>query len=155
MAWSNSKIFMAYLTDNLNETAAFDLNSHTIKAALFDNTVTPSQTVASASSAYATGVWAAGGVSDSVSWPAAGIALGSIASGFSSNVFTFDAADTASNDNTTDLTNVYGTLIYDDTLTTPVADQSICYIYLGGANTVVNGNFTIIWAATGIFTITA
>lgn len=154
MAWSNSKIFSAFVTDALNNTAALDLNSDTIKAALFDNTITPSQTVASASTAYGAGVWASGGVSDAVSWPAAGIALGTIASGFSSNVYTFDAADTTSNDATTDLTNVYGCLIYDDTLTTPVADQGVCFNYFGGANSVVSGTFTIVWNASGIFALT-
>lgn len=154
MAWSASKIFSAFVTDALNNTAALDLNSDTIKAALFNDTITPSQTVASASSAYAAGVWASGGVSDAVSWPAAGIALTGVASGFSSNVFTFDATDTTSNDGTTDLTNVYGTLIYDDTPTTPVADQGICYLYLGGANSVVSGTFTIVYAAGGLLSIT-
>lgn len=154
MAWSASKVFSAFVTDALNNTAALDLNSDTLKAALFDNTITPSQTVASASTAYGAGVWASGGEADAVSWPAAGIALSGVASGFSSNVYTFDATDTTGNDSTTDLTDVYGTLIYDDTLTTPVADQGICYIYLGGANTVVSGVFTIVWAAGGIFALT-
>jgi hypothetical protein len=146
---------MAYITDSFNNTAALDLNSDTIEAALFDNSITPSQTVASASTAYAAGVWASGGVSDSPSWPALGRPLAGIASGFSSNVFTFDANDTVSADATTDLTNVYGTLIYDHTLAAPVADQGICYIYLGGANSVVNGTFTIVWASGGLFTATA
>lgn len=151
MAWSNSKIFSAYITNSLNRTTAFDADADTIKAALFDNTITPSQTVASASTGYGAGVWASGGVADAVSWPAAGIALSSVASGFSSNVYTFDAADTTSNDSTTDLTNVYGTLVYDDTV---ASDLGLCYIYLGGANTVVNGVFTIVWASGGIFSIT-
>ena len=42
----------------------------------------------------------------------------------------------------------------DDTLTTPVADQGVCYNYLGGANSVVNGTFTVVWHANGIFRIT-
>ena len=155
MAWSNSKVFMAYITDSFNNTAALDLNSDTIEAALFDNTITPSQTVASASTAYGAGVWAGGGVSDTPSWPALGRPLTVSTSGFASNVYTFDANDTASADATTDLTNVYGTLVYDHTLAAPVADQGICYIYLGGANSVVNGSFTIVWAAGGLFTATA
>lgn len=154
MGWSASKVFSAFITDALNNTAALDLNSDTLKAALFDNSITPSQTVASASSAYGAGVWGGGGVSDSPSWPAVGRDLASIASGFSSNVFTFDAADTVSADATTDLASVYGCLVYDDTLAAPVADQGVCFNYFGGSNSVVNGTFTIVWNASGIFAIT-
>ena len=99
-------------------------------------------------------MWASGGVSDASGWPAAGRTLGSVTSTFSSNVYTFDAADTVSADTTTDLTNVYGCLIYDDTITTPVADQGICYNYFGGANTVTNGQFTVVWNVSGIFALT-
>ena len=154
MAWTNSKIFSAYITDALNNTAALDANSDTITVALFDNSITPSQTVASASTAYAAGVWASGGVSDASGWPAAGRDLASIASGFSSNVFTFDAADTVSANSSTTLTNAYGCLVYDNTLTTPVADQGMCFNYFGGANSVTSGTFTVVWNASGIFALT-
>jgi hypothetical protein len=155
MAWSASKIFSAYITDIINNTTAMDLNTDAaLKVALFDNTITPSQTVASASTAYGAGVWASGGVSDSPSWPAVGRDLASVTSAFSTNVYTFDAADTVSADATTDLTNVYGCLVYDDTITTPVADQGICYNYFGGANSVTNGTFTVVWNASGIFALT-
>jgi hypothetical protein len=154
MAWTNSKIFSAMVTDALNNTAALDLNSDTITVALFDNTITPSQTVASASTAYGAGVWASGGVSDASGWPAAGRDLAGIASGFSSNVFTFDANDTVSANSSTTLTNAYGCLVYENTLTTPVADQGLCFNYFGGANTVTSGTFTIVWNASGIFALT-
>lgn len=154
MSWSASKIFSAFVTDALNNTAALDLDLDTLKAALFDNTITPSQTVASASSAYGTGVWASGGVLDASGWPAVGRSLASVTSGFASNVYTFDAADTASANSTTTLTNAYGVLVYEDTLTTPVADQGICYNYLGGANTVTSGLFTVVWNSSGIAAIT-
>lgn len=154
MAWTASKIFSAFPTDSFNGTEAFDLDTDNIKAALFDNTVTPSQTVASASSAYGAGVWAAGGVSDATGWPAVGRQLLSVTSGFSSNVYTYDAADTVSANATTTLTNAYGALIYDDTKTTPVADQGICYNYFGGANSVTSGTFSIAWNASGIFSLT-
>lgn len=154
MAWSNSKIYSAYVTDSLNRTNAFDLDADNIKAALFDNTITPSQTVASASTAYAAGVWASGGVSDATGWPAVGRQLLSVTSTFSSNVYTFDAADTASANSTTTLTNAYGCLIYDDTLASVVVDQGICYNYFGGANSITSGSFTIVWNASGVFNLT-
>lgn len=152
MAWSNSKIFSAFVTDCINNTAALDGNADTFKAALFDNTITPSQTVTSANSAYAAGVWATGGVSNG-GWPAAGIALTSVTSTFSSNVYTFDAVDTA-NGTAATLANVYGCLVYDDTITTPVADQGVCFSYFGGPNGVTAGTFTVVWNVSGIFALT-
>lgn len=154
MAWSASKIFSSFVTDSLNRTAAFDLNSDTFNAALFGTSVTPDQTVASANTAYGAGVWASGGVSDASGWPAAGRPLASVTSSFSSNVYTFDAADTASANSTTTLSGVYGCLIYDDTLATPVADQGVSYHYFGGAQSVTSGQFTIVWSGSGILAIT-
>jgi hypothetical protein len=160
VAWTNSKIFSAYITDVLNNTTAMDLNTDALlEAALFDNTVTPSQTVASASTAYAAGVWAAGGVVDTgtsapAGWPALGRPLASVASSFTTNVYTFDAADTVSANAVTTLTNAYGCLVYDHSIATPVADQGICFNYFGGANTVTLGTFTIVWNASGIMAIT-
>lgn len=159
MAFNASKIFSAYVTDMINNTAALDANSDTIEAALFDNSITPSQTVTSANTAYGAGVWASGGVVDTgtsapAGWPALGRPLASITSGFSSNVFTFDAADTVSANATTTLTNAYGTLIYDHTLAAPVADQGMCFLYFGGANSVTVGTFTVVWNASGLFTLT-
>src|ERR1044072_5713115 len=95
MAWANSKIFSAFVTDPFNNTAALDLNTDTIKAALYNNTTTPDQTVASASTAYNAGQWTTSNELSNGGWSAGGLALTSVASGFSSNVYTFDAADTA------------------------------------------------------------
>jgi hypothetical protein len=150
VAWANSKIFMAFLEDTFENTAALDLDSDTHKAALFDNSITPSQTVATASTVYGAGVWASGGVLDASGWPAVGRNLVAT-SGFASNVYTFDSSDTVSANNTTTLTNAYGCLVYDDT----TGDQGICFNYFGGANSVTSGTFTIVWNASGIFAITA
>lgn len=161
MAWSNSKVFAATITDWLNNTTAMDLNTDaTINAALFDNSITPSNTVASASTAYGAGVWASGGVTDTgtsapAGWPAVGRPLASITSSFSSATYTFDAADTASANSVTTLATVFGCLVYDDTITTPVADQGICYNYFGGTQSVTLGLFTVVYSASGIFTIAA
>ncbi len=154
MAWSNSKIFSAFITDALNNLAAFDLDGDTITVALFDNTITPSQTVTSANTAYGAGVYASGGVSDASGWPAAGRNLATVTSTFSSNVFTFDAADTVSANATTTLTNAYGCLVYENSLGSPVADQGMSFNYFGGANSVVAGTFTIVWNSSGILALT-
>jgi len=149
MAWTNSKIFMAFVEDAFENTAALDLDTDALKAALFDNSITPSQTVATASTVYGAGVWASGGVFDAAGWPAVGRPLVAT-SGFSSNVYTFDSADTVSANNTTTLVNAYGCLNYDDA----IGDQGICYNYFGGANSVTSGTFTIVWNTAGIFALT-
>lgn len=155
MAWSASKIFSSFVTDCMNNTAALDLNADSFKVALYDNDITPSQTVTSANSAYNVDQWVTTGneVFEAGQWAQGGVALSSVTSTFSSNVYTFDAADTASG-SAADLAAVFGCLVYDDTLTTPVADQGVCYNYFGGSNSVVNGTFTVVWNASGIFALT-
>lgn len=156
MAWSNSKIFSAFITDALNGTSAFDLNSDSIKAALYNTTTAPDQTVASASTGYNTGQWATANELSNGGWAAGGIALTSVASGFASNVYTFDAADTA-NGSAATITAAFGALVYDDTLTggtAAVADQGICFNYFGGTNSVTAGTLTVVWSGSGIFTLT-
>lgn len=154
MAWSASKIFVSTIEDMLENTTAMDLNADTFNAALFNDTITPSNTVVSASTAYGAGVWAAGGVGDTPSWPAVGRPLVSVTFAPTAAVLALDAADTVSADATTDLTAVFGCLIYDDTIATPVVDQGVCYNYFGGTNSVTNGTFTVVWNTSGIFTIT-
>ena len=154
MAWSASKIFVATLEDMLENTTALDLNSDTFNVALFDNTITPSQTVVSASTAYGAGVWASGEVSDTTEWPAGGQALDSVTFAPTSNVLTLDAADEVSDGTSATLADVFGCLIYDASVATPVDDQGICYLYFGGTNSVTDGTFTVVFNASGIFTLT-
>lgn len=158
MAWANSKIFSSFPTDAFAKAKGWNLASggDQIEVALFDNSITPSQTVTSANSAYAAGVWASGGVLDASGWPALGRPLVSQTEVFASNVVTFDAADTVSANATTTLTNAYGCLVYDHTTTSPagVTDQGICFNYFGGANSVVAGTFTVVWNASGIWALT-
>jgi hypothetical protein len=155
MAWSNSKIFRPFLADALGNIAALDLDADTFKSALYNNSVTPDNDVTAANSAYNVGQWAtANEVSESGQWAAGGVALSGVTlnSGTADVVF-WDASDTASG-SAADLASVYGCLDYDDTLTTPVADQGVCYRYFGGANSVVNGTFTIVHHANGILRFT-
>lgn len=157
MAWSNSKIFMALFEDILENTTAMDLNSDSFKVALYDNDITPDQTVTSANTAYNAGQWAAAGneVSDGTEWDAGGEPLTGVASTRSTNVYTFDATDTPSGGSSATLAAVFGCLVYDDTIAAPVADQGVSYHYFGGSNSVTDGTFTVVWNASGIFTITA
>lgn len=156
MAWTNSKIFRAFLADVLDNTAALDLGADVPKVALYDNDITPDNDVTSANTAYNVGQWVTTGneVFEAGQWAQGGVALASTSlnSGTADVVF-YDAADTASG-SAADLASVFGCLVYDDTITTPVADQGICYNYFGGSNSVVNGTFTVVWNANGIFRIT-
>ena len=61
MAWTNSKIFMAFVEDALENTAALALDTDIPKVALYDNDITPDQTVATANSIFNAGVWASAG----------------------------------------------------------------------------------------------
>jgi hypothetical protein len=154
MAWANSKVFRPFLADVMGNVTAFDLDADTFKAALYNNSITPDNDVTSALSAYNAGSsqWlTANEVFQAGQWAQAGVALAGITinSGTADVVF-FDANDTASGSAAT-LANVYGCLIYDDTLTTPVADQGVCYNYFGGTNSVTNGTLTVVWHANGIW----
>lgn len=157
MAWTASKVFMAFLEDVFENTTAMDANSDTFKAALYDNDITPDQTVTSANTAYNAGQWAAAGneVSDGTEWDAAGEPLTGVSSSFTSNVYKFDATDTPSGGTSATLANVYGCLVYDDTITTPVADQGMSFHYFGGAQSVTDGTLTVIWHASGLWSVTA
>lgn len=157
MAFSNSKIFRAYLADGLANTALMPLATHTVKVALFGNGGTPDQNATSANTAYNVAQWVtANEISQAIQWPAGGISLStpSINSATAGVVF-FTAATTVSGSNAT-LANVFGDLVYDSTITTPVANQGICFHYFGGSSSVANGVLTIAWAASpnGIFNFT-
>lgn len=151
MAWSNSKIFRQYIADMIGNTAAFDYDADTIKVALYNNSITPDNDVTAGNSAYNAGQWATSNeVYEAGQWAQGGVALASKTVGVgTADKVTVDAADTASG-SAADLANVYGCLVYDDSLTTPVADQGMSYHYFGGANTVVNGTFTVVWDTAGL-----
>jgi len=154
MAWTNSKIFREWMKQayQVSGTGYTGLDSDTVKAALFNNTVTPDQDAAVGSTGYNTGTWTTGNeVTDATNWVAGGRALASKV--FDTTVavtFFFDAADLAGGGTVT-LTATHGCLVYDDTITAgTVADQGVSYHYFGGAQQVTAGTFTIIWHANGL-----
>jgi hypothetical protein len=160
MAWSESKIFVATLEDILENTTAIDLNdtsAGTFLVALYDNDITPSQTVTSANTAYNVDQWTASGneVSDGTNWDAGGEPLTSVTFTTATNKLTWDAADTPQGGASTTLANVYGCLVYAALIASPVADQGISYHYFSGVQSVTAGSFTVVWDATnGIFSLT-
>lgn len=151
MAWSASGVFRPFIADTWDNTAALDLGSDSIKVALYNNSITPDKNVTAANSAYNVGQWAnTNEVSSSGQWAAGGVVLsGQTVNSGTSNVVFFDATDTASGSSAT-LSSVFGCLVYDDQLTTPVADQGICFNYFGGSQSVTTGTFTVVWNANGI-----
>lgn len=150
MAWSASAIFEQFIVTALDRTVAHDLDTDVPKVALYNNSITPSKVVSLANSAYNVDQWAtANEVSESGQWAVGGVVLAGHDVTTSSGTIKYDANDTASG-SAADLANVYGCLVYNDTV---VGDYGICYNYLGGANSVVNGTMTVVWATAGIFTI--
>jgi hypothetical protein len=137
------------------------LGADTIKVALYNDTTTPDNTVGITTSGYASSgsQWVtANEVHDSggSNWPVAGQTLASKTLTSSSNVFTFDAADLAGSGNVT-ISNAFGCLVYDHSITAGtggIADQGVCYNAFGSGQSVTAGTFTIVWNASGIFTVT-
>lgn len=153
MAWSNSKIFRPYIADLADNVTAMDWPTDaSVKAALYDNDITPDNDVTAANSAYAAGQWVSAGneVSDGAEWVVAGTNIaGRTIDASVADFVKLDGNDTASGTSAT-LLLVFGCLVYDDTVAAPVADQGFCYNYFGGTNSVTDGTFTIIWHANGI-----
>jgi hypothetical protein len=163
MAWANSKVFRQWIADSLAPTASFagKWNSTDVfKAALYNNSITPDNTVTAALSAYnaASSQWlTAQEVTDATNWVAGGRTITGTGSGggytSSGSTITFDGADTAGGGNVT-ISGAYGDLVYDSQLTTPVANQGCAYHYFGGTQSVTAGTFTIIWNVAGIMQVT-
>lgn len=131
------------------------LSADTIDVALFNNTTAPDKTAAVASTGYNTGQWVtANEVTDATNWVAGGRALASKAFSIDtgSSSICFQGAALAGGGPVT-LTNAYGCLVYDSTITAgTVAKQGLCFNYFGGAQSVTGGTFTIIWATVGALT---
>lgn len=160
---TNSKMFVTWAQGVMGNngsstlpTTYGGLAADTINVALYNNTGTPSETDTAAHNAYngSGGAWVTANQSGctDANWLAAGRPLASKTLNVSSNVFTFDAADLAGGGNVT-ISNAYGCLVYDDTITS-TADLGICFNAFGSGQSVTAGTFTIVWNASGIFTVT-
>lgn len=154
MAWSNSKIFQEWVNGPMFQasgTSYTGLDSDTVKAALFNNSVTPDRNAAVGSTGFNTGTWVtANEVTDATNWVSGGRALASKTFTASAGTSTFDAADLAGGGTVT-ISGAFGCLVYDDTITGgTVADQGVCFNYFGGTQSVTAGTFTIVWNASGL-----
>jgi hypothetical protein len=164
MAWSASALFTQFMLNPgmraVNAATApttfTSLTADTVKAALYDNDITPDKDAAVASTGFNTGQWAISGneVTDATNWVSGGRAIGNDAFTAVANAVMYDADDLAGGGTLT-LTNAFGCLVYDDTITGgTVVDQGVCYNYFGGGQSVTAGTFTIVWHANGIFRVT-
>src|SRR5687768_11422374 len=160
MAWSESRMFQAFVELTLIErdaTGYTGLDNDALKAALYNDTITPDRDAAVASTGYNTGQWVTGGeVSDGTNWDAGGEPVtGGASTDGGTGITQFDATDTPQGGATTTLASVFGCLVYDDAITAgTVADQGVTYHYFGGSQSVTAGTFTIVWHANGLFRIT-
>lgn len=157
MTWTGtqgSHVFQEWVSMMYQRTSTeyTGIDSDTVKVALFNNTGTPDPAAAVASTGYNTGQWVvANEVTDATNWVAGGRALAGKAFSFpAGSTFMFDATDLAGGGNMT-VANVYGCLVYDDTIATgTVADQGISFHYFGGVQGVTAGTFTILWNVLGL-----
>ena len=151
---TTSDPFRALITDLLGNTTAVDLNSDSLKMSLHDNTVTGTKDDTAAQSAYGGATWG-GEVSDTTGWASTGRVLDNpTLSNPASGVVRLDVDDEVGGACTTGLTGFYGGRVYSDTITTPQADQGVCFNYAGGTNTIAAAAvLTVAINASGLFEI--
>jgi len=139
------------------------LSADTVNVALFNNTTSPDASAAVGSTGFNTGTWTTTNeVTDATNWVSGGRALASktysvLTAGSQTTAaeVNFDAADLAGGGTLT-ITNAFGCLVYDNTITAgTVAKQGMCFNYFGGGQSVTGGTFTIVWDATGVFKFSA
>jgi hypothetical protein len=155
MAWTDSRVFRTWISGPMMQasgTGYTGLDSDAVKVALFNDLVTPDRDAVVSDTGYGTGTWTTGReVSGGSNWPAGGRALASktFTSPESGEVM-FDAADLSAAGTLT-LSDAYGCLLYDDSITGgTVTDQGVAYLYFGGPQSVVSGSFTVVWSSSGI-----
>lgn len=154
MAWTDSRVFREWITGPMLQAAGTGytgLDSDTVNVALFNNTGTPDKDAAVASTGYNTGAWVTANEVSGTNWAAGGRPLANKTfTSPATGVSMFDADDLAGGGTLT-LANVYGCLVYDNTITAgTVAKQGVCFNYFGGAQSVTSGTMTILWNSNGI-----
>lgn len=161
MAWTNSRVFRSFVANVLLENATTGyggLDADSVKAVLYDDSITPVQDTTLATSAYtgAGAVWTATEPPqqfDAAGWPAGGLALATpTVTTPAAGTTMYDAADRASTANVT-ITAAVGVYLFDDTITAPTADPGVSYNWFGGPASVTAGTFTAVFHANGIFRI--
>jgi hypothetical protein len=154
MSWSTSVVSRAAIADMMTRVNAMDLDSDVLKVAAFNNSITPNKDDSSANFAYNVSQWATANEQYATGWPQGGVTLaGKAVTTPGSGIVMFDANDPISTTATT-LANIYGLLVYDSSLVSPVANQALAGLYLGGASGVTAGTYMVSLHANGILRIT-
>ena len=140
MALSASGLFVPTIANIFANTIAVDLSSESnIKLALVNNSITPDFSThdywADLVSGHVTGTgWTTPYTLTTTTLTA------------SSGTLLFDAYDVSASSTT--LSNAYGCVIYDDSVTSPTDDPMVCLVYFGGtAYSTTNGTFAITWSS--------
>jgi hypothetical protein len=159
MAWTVSAIFREWPKALLDvpPTAYTGLSGDTVRCALFASGITPDKDAAVSATGYNTGVWTTANEKTGASeWVAKGRALANDAvTNAASGTVMYDADDLAGSASVT-MSNVEGALILDDTITSgnTIADQGVCFLWFGGAQSVTSGTFSVNFNANGILRFT-
>lgn len=147
MTFTASGLFYLTFRDIFQNDTAVDLLADSLKVALFTNSLTTPNY--DTNTAYGAAPFNA----NEVGTPAGGVVVPATISITvqSGSVLTFDGGDVPWSSQT--ISGIRGGLLYDDTITTPVADPGIAGITFGADYSVTSGVFTIQWATDGIFKI--
>lgn len=136
------KLYSSFSAKVANKEIDFD--SDTIKVALCTSTYTPNQNTHDYFNDITNEVTGTG-------YTAGGATLGTKTVTQSTTTYTFDAADTVW---TTATVTARYAIVYDATPGTAATNPLIGYIDFGADVTATAGDFTIVWNASGIFTMT-
>jgi hypothetical protein len=141
--------FVNYLGNKLYN---FETGGDEFKLGLVDSTATPP------AHSTATPMWAdfVGNEVSGTGYTANGHILASQTYNEVAGVATFDAADVTwsqASGGVSGFTGAYWAVLYDNTPTSP-ADPAICYVDMGGPVNNNDGDVTVAWNASGIFTVT-
>lgn len=139
--------FVNYLGNALYN---FENGADEIRLALIDSTAAPTQ----ADPTPLWGDYSSNEVSGS-NYTANGEILASQSYNEASGTATYDAADVTwsqASGGTSGFTDAYWGILFDDTPASP-ADPAICYVDMGGPVNNNDGDVTVSWNASGIFTV--
>lgn len=145
MAVTASGLFVPTFVDVLDTTQlALDLDLETHKGALFSNTITPNFTT---DTAYGVAPYNGNEVTGT-NWASGGVVLTGTTFLGAGGVCTFDASDVSVASTT--LTGARCYLLYADAL---AGNNAIVLVDFGADYATVNGTFSVVWNAAGIFTL--
>lgn len=139
--FTQSGIFYLTWRDIYKNDTAVDVIADTLKGAIFSSAITTPNL--STDTAYGVAPFNANEVSPS----AGGVALTTVALSVASSVAILDCDDVVFSGS---ITNADGMLVYDDTITTPVADPALLIVDFGSAFT-VSGTLTVQIPAGGLW----